>query len=295
VHSTTPKAGILCALAAWLARTPVRLHTFTGQTWATKKGIKKKILRFFDQCIVCLNTQCYADSHSQADFLCDEGVGNKVRIKVLGKGSLAGVDLKRFNQQHWLNKKHNIKQELDIPENAFVIIFIGRLGTEKGIYELMEAFEQLRKKHKMLHLLLIGPCEELLVEQRIEQWRLLSGVHYIGSTNIPEKYLSISDILCLPSYREGFGTVVIEAAAMQVATVGTKITGLVDAVEDKVTGLLVKPKDVPALTATLDSLIQDRNYNRSLGLQAFVRCKEYFNTKGISDLVADEYFSLIKK
>ncbi len=294
IHSTTPKAGLLCALAGWLARTPIRLHTFTGQTWNTKTGVKKWLLRFIDKGIVWLNTQCYADSESQVDYLIKEGVGNKTSIKVLGKGSLAGVNLKRFDCQRWQKEISTIQTKLGINKDDFVLVFIGRLGTEKGIFELMEAFELLSKKYANLHLLLIGPCEELIVEKKLEEWCLLPGLHHIGSTDTPEKYLSITHLLCLPSYREGFGTVVIEAAAMKIPTLGTNITGLCDAVDDKITGLLVKPKDAQEYTAALDRLIEDKIFCELLGLQAFERCKQYFDSSSISDLVAKEYTELFE-
>lgn len=295
VHSTTPKAGLLCALASWSAKTPVRLHTFTGQTWATKKGISKWVLRFFDKCIVLLNSQCYADSESQRQYLIKEGVGDEISIKVLGQGSLAGVDLNRFNRQLWLNEQKNTRLKLGVASDSFVLIFIGRLSREKGIFELIEAFEALKKKHDKLDLILVGPSEELAVEDKIESWRLIPGLHYVGETDIPEKYLSISDLLCLPSYREGFGTVVIEAAAMEVPTLGTKITGLNDAVEDAVTGVLVEPKSVLALQVAIDSLLTNRDRCKSLGLQAFKRCKREFDEAKMSRLVAYEYEVLLSK
>lgn len=295
VHSTTPKAGLLCALAAWFARTPVRLHTFTGQTWINKKGLARWVLRFLDRCIVWLNTQCYSDSESQRQYLIREGVGNKTSIKVLGKGSLAGVDLKRFNHQVWLSEEKNIQNELGISNDSFVIIFIGRLSREKGIFELVEAFQSLKKKYNKLDLVLIGPCEELLVEEKLEQWSLISGLHYIGATNTPERYLSISHLLCLPSYREGFGTVVIEAAAMEVPTLGTKITGLCDAIEDGVTGILAEPENVLALQSSLEGLIEERSFCKYLGIQAFKRCQRDFDAINISDLVAEKYNTLFSE
>ena len=289
VHSTTPKAGLLCALAARLAKVPVRLHTFTGQTWVTKKGIARFVLRFFDKFIVWLNTQCYADSLSQRDFINSEGIGDHRTIKVLGNGSLSGVDLKRFSRENWLNKRSTIHQELEVNNNDFIIIFVGRLSREKGIFELMEAFETLQKKYNELHLFLVGPCEEKQVEAKLEQWRFLPGVHCVGNTNVPERYLSVSDILCLPSYREGFGTVVIEAAAMGLATVGSKINGLSDAVEDGVTGILTEVMNANSLQDALEKLIQDKTLCKRLGEQAFERCQRDFDSVYMSQLLIKEY------
>ncbi len=293
IHSTTPKAGLLCALAGWLAGTKCRLHTFTGQTWAIKKGIGRWGLRFLDKVIVRLNTQCYVDSESQREFIIYEGVGNRKSLKVIGKGSLAGVDLERFSSRKWLEDKKSLYHEFGLSEDDFVIIFVGRLSREKGIFELVEAFQSLKQKYSDLHLLLVGPCEEILVEEELKRWTLLSGLHYVGATNTPEKYLSISHFLCLPSYREGFGTVVIEAAAMGLPSVGTKIIGLCDAIEDGVTGVLAEPEDTLALQASLAELIENRDACKILGLQAYQRCRQHFDAIHIGNLLVKEYIAFL--
>lgn len=293
VHSTTPKAGLLCAIAGYLARTPIRIHTFTGQTWATKTGLSRSLLRLMDKIIVLLNTQCYADSHSQRDYLINEKVGSESSIKTLGYGSLAGVDLSRFNADAWKDQKVSILKELGIDPDDFVMLFIGRLSKEKGIYELIKAFLRLQNNFKNVRLILLGPCEEKALEEKLKEWTLSSTIDYFGATETPEKYLSIANLLCLPSYREGFGTVVIEAAAMQVPTLGTNINGLKDAVEDGVTGLLVPPKDTEALYEAMIQFIQDQNLSQRMGEAAYERCKNVFDSSVVSKLVSEQYQKLL--
>lgn len=295
VHSTTPKAGLLCAIAGYLARMPIRIHTFTGQTWATKTGLSRWLLRLMDKLIVLLNTQCYADSHSQRDYLINEGVGSENTLRTLGYGSLAGVDLARFNAHEWKEQKISIQQELNIAPEDFVMLFIGRLSKEKGIYELINAFLKLQNNFKNVRLILLGPCEEKAVEEKLKEWTLSSSIDYFGETETPEKYLSIANLLCLPSYREGFGTVVIEAAAMQVPTLGTNINGLKDAVEDGVTGMLVPPKDTEALSGAMNLFIQDQNLSQQMGIAAYERCKKVFGSTLVSRLVSEEYQKLLSK
>lgn len=294
VHSTTPKAGLLSALAAKLAGVPISLHTFTGQPWATKKGFARWVYRFFDKCIVWLNTQCYADSTSQQQFLVKEGVGDNTTIKVLGSGSIAGVDMTRFNVANWQHKSRDIREQLSLSESAFVLTFIGRLSKEKGIFELIEAFDSLKIKYPDLHLLLVGPCEESLVAEQLDSWAQKKGLHIISETDCPEKYLSISHLLCLPSYREGFGTVVIEAASMAVPTLGTKITGLSDAVEHNITGKLVNPQDQAALKNAMEELIVNKELCEKIGRNAYIRCREKFDASLINKLILKEYEFLIR-
>lgn len=289
IHSTTPKAGLLCAIAGWLARTPVRLHTFTGQPWATKKGVSKKLLCFFDKVITTLNTRCYADSESQRLYLNNYGVGDSECVRVLGEGALAGVDFERFDRDKCSIYKHNAMKELEIKADDFVVIFIGRLSREKGIYELLQAMDILVKQHDNLKLILVGPCEESVTAEHLKEWSDRPYINDVGETSVPEKYLSISNLLCLPSYREGFGTVVIEAAAMYLPTVGTKITGLVDAVEDGVTGILVEPANVQKLVLGLEQLISDPAACFEMGERAYNRCHKLFDSKKISQLLSAEY------
>ncbi len=294
IHSTTPKAGLLCAIAAKFSGIPIRLHTFTGQPWATKRGFARWLLRSFDKVIVLLNSQCYADSKSQRAYLINEGVGNQSSIQVLGEGSIAGVDLHRFNSCRWsLEDKNGIRSELGLTENNFVIAFVGRLAREKGIIELISAFKALRAKYNDLHLLLIGPVDEHEIQQYLSSWCVLPGVHYVGHTATPERYLAITNLLCLPSYREGFGTVVIEAAAMAIPTVGSKVTGLIDAIEDKKTGILVEAKDVESLQNSLEILITDLDFCKKLGDDAFQRCNLLYNSIKVNNLIVNEYENLV--
>lgn len=291
VHSTTPKAGLVCAVASKLARTQVRLHTFTGQTWATKQGLVRQVLKLIDKVILMLMTQCYADSESQKQFLIAEGIGGDKSIKVLGQGSLAGVDMKRFEYIVWESKEAEIKAELEIGDNDFVMTFIGRLTRDKGIFELIEAFNILRQRYDDIHLLLVGPCEN----NESVTYTKHPNIHVIGETKVPEKYLAISNLLCLPSYREGFGTVVIEAAAMKVPTIGSNIVGLTDAIDNKITGVLVKPKDVEALTLEIEKLIVDKGHCNELGQKAYERCKLNFESQKVGQMVIGEYFEQLTR
>ena len=295
VHSATPKAGLLCALAAKLANVPVRLHTFTGQVWVNKQGFTRWLFRFFDKVIIKLNSQCYADSQGQKQYLISQGIGCEKSIKVIGSGSLAGVDVERFNIIPWQEKKASIQAEWDIKDEDFVVTFIGRLSIDKGIMELVSAFNELQKKYQHLHLVLIGPCEEKNIETELVSWVRIPRLHYLGLTKIPEKYLAISSLLCLPSYREGFGTVVIEAAAMKVPTLGTEIYGLIDAIQNRSTGILVEPRNSEKLKAALEELITNEEYCKLLGEQAFNRCQKEFSTNNMSLLMNEEYGSLVEK
>lgn len=298
VHSTTPKAGLLSAIASFLVRVPVRLHTWTGQQWVTLKGPIRWFSRIADKLVGILNTRCYADSESQRQFLVNERVIAPEKIEVIGNGSLAGVDLNRFNPKRWpLSKKQQLKKDLSINPDSKVLIFVGRITRDKGILELISAFRKLLHLDYDVHLLLVGPLDQdrggtgSIRLTDIEQY---PKTQYLGYTGCPERYLAISDIFCLPSYREGFGTTVIEAAAMGIPTVGTHINGLTDAIVNGKTGILVPSRDDRALLEALRQLLDDPDLVCRMGKTARQKCIQQFDANIINKKVAEEYLRILK-
>jgi glycosyltransferase involved in cell wall biosynthesis len=295
VHSTTPKAGLLCAIAARLAFIPIRLHTFTGQTWATLGGMKRKIVKFCDKIIGIFNTRCYADSPSQKDYLIKENVIKKEKLLVLGNGSLAGVNLQRFSSARFSKQeKANIKLSLGIEKDPLILLFVGRINKDKGVFELIEAFEQLIKLNFNLILLVVGPFEQNMEPkfQEIVKSKCLNKVIFTGFSAEPERYMAIADILCIPSYREGFGTVVIEAAAMGLPAVGTKIYGLTDAIVDGETGILVEPRSSLELAKALEKLVINEDIRIQMGKNALNRVIRDFDSINCNELLIQEYKEL---
>ena len=298
-HSTTPKAGLLSAIAAYVAHVPVRLHTFTGQPWANMRGFKGWLARSSDMLVGRLNTCCYADSPAQRKFLIEHRILRAERLLVIGSGSLAGVDIHRFDPCRFSSSsRESMRCTLGIPDAAPVLLFVGRITSEKGVRELLRAFAIVKVVFGDAHLVLVGPFDnESGVVSTIAQAEVtqIKDVHSIGYSMHPEDYMAIADILCLPSYREGFGTVVIEAAAMGLPTVGSDIYGLTDAVLNEVTGLLVPRKDVEALAIAISRLLENKNLRFDMGDAARKRAHMLFDANKVNLLVAQEYYSIIHK
>ena len=294
VHSVTQKAGLLTALAGFMTRVPVRLHTFTGQPWMHKRGWVRWASKFCDWLMLKLNTRCYADSQSQSDYLVQQGIANKGEIEILGPGSLAGVDLNKFNREMWVSARGQIRRGWNVPDGACVINFTGRINLEKGIRELIDAFECLDIEQKEIFLLLVGPFEvnrEPIPPELMQRIQKNPHIRVVGESSQPEKFFAISDIFCLPSYREGFGIVALEAAAMGLPTVGTRVVGLVDAIIDGKTGILVPPKDSQALHKALSRLLADNQCLKKMGQNAMNHAKS-FDSRYINRLVLGEYDKL---
>ena len=298
-HSTTPKAGLIMALAAFFAGVPIRLHTFTGQPWVKMCGIKRWLARRSDRLIGYLNTRCYADGIGQRKFLLDQKLIDKDHLFVIGAGSLAGVDIQRFDPERFtLSDCTLTRQSLVIPKDVPVILFIGRITVDKGVRDLLQAFKMVKATINDAHLLFVGKFDVdsgvsggEISRNEIER---LPDTHIIGHSKCPERYIAIADILCLPSYREGFGTAVIEAAAMGVPTIGTNIYGLSDAVVHGETGLLVPPYNAQELAKAISLLLSDRALRDKMGKAAKLRLRTLFNADVISKLVINEYVTLLK-
>ena len=273
VHSVTPKAGLLAMLAAWVVRIPFRTHIFTGQVWANKIGLKRYSLKRFDWIIATLATHNIIDSPSQRNFLIQENVMVAEKSIVFGKGSISGVDTTKFKPNLLIRKK--IRHQMNIKSNDILFLFLGRLTQDKGVLDLASAFNDIVG----LHLLFVGPDEQNL-QQKIRNLKVNSRqyLHFVGYTSEPEDYISAADVLCLPSYREGFGSVIIEAAAMGVPAIASRIYGVTDAVVENQTGLLHNPHDILELKNCI-TMMRDNAFRIKLGKQAKRRAISYFDSK----------------
>lgn len=297
VHSSTPKAGLLTAVAGALARVRIRIHTFTGQVWVGLEGLPRRIIRQCDWLIGYLDTRCYADSVSQRDFLVEERVIAGSKLYVLGDGSISGVNLERFNPGiHGGKRAASLRRELGVSEGSEVILFVGRLTKDKGICELVSAFRMLKGNNRDVELILVGPFEperDPLPRETLYELSNNPKIHVVGFCREPEKYMGLADFLCLPSYREGFGSVVIEAAAMGLPSVASRINGLVDAVVDGETGILVPARNVDALKCALEKMLSSPEIRSRMGRTARERAVRNFDSNIVNQLVVEEYRKLV--
>jgi glycosyltransferase involved in cell wall biosynthesis len=297
VHSTTPKAGMVTSLAAFFSRVPIRLHTFTGQPWVSLTGIKKFLARLGDLIIGRLCTFCYADSASQVNFLLENRIVDSAKIKVVGAGSLSGVDLNRFDPSRFNESDRlNLRKNLGIPYDAVILLFVGRVTADKGIGELVDAFLSLKSSNSNLHLVLVGPIEDKETKfgnYSLDDLYLIKEVHFVGYTSAPELYMYTADIFCLPSYREGFGTAVIEAAAMKLPAIASDIYGLRDAVLHNQTGILCTPRDIPSLFDAINYLVENEEARIRMGRNAQMRVINEFDSDVINLALIKEYAYLL--
>lgn len=277
VHSVTPKAGLLAMLASFLAGVEIRVHTFTGQVWATRNGILRWVLKNFDRMIASLATKILVDSPSQRQFLLDERVVSAKKSSVLRKGSFSGVDLEKFRLNS--DVRVNLRQSMGFSDSDVVFLFIGRLNRDKGVIDLGFAFSRVAEICPNIRLLIVGPDEgNILTEINKITQRCVNQVRFVGFSNRPEEYMSAADVLCLPSYREGFGNVIIEAAAVGIPAIGSRIYGITDAIVHEETGLLFEVKNISALESCIKTMAIDNEYRTHLGRQAMNRVYADFSS-----------------
>ncbi|MFM0335514.1 glycosyltransferase family 4 protein [Paraburkholderia fungorum] len=288
VHTLMPKSGLLGMLAARLAGTPHRFHSFTGQVWATRTGVMRQVLKAMDKVLSSCASRLLADSASQMEFLIEQGIVSRRRIEVLADGSICGVDVRKFSRNDEARLK--VRAELGINDSDIVFLFVGRLTVEKGISELLQAFSGIAVRSERLHLVIVGPSEADF-ERDIEEGRRTTcgRIHRIGFTTRPQEYMSAADVFCLPSYREGFGTVIIEAAAAGLPTIASRIYGITDAIEDGRTGMLHQAKDVKGLEVLMDRLATDTTFRKTLGQAARRRAEELFSKERVVQALLDFY------
>lgn len=293
VHSVTPKAGLVTALAARFAGIKNRIHIFTGQVWATRTGVMKRLLKIIDKSIALSNNHILVDGESQRQFLIKEGVVTDKKSKVLGAGSICGANTIRFNPDESIRVQQ--RDLMNIPHNKVVFTFMGRLNRDKGIFELLSAFNQLATTSNNAFLLIFGRDEENCLSKINEYPNIIDGNNflYFGPTTTPQLSLQAADIFCLPSYREGFGMSVIEASCLGLPVICSDAYGLADTMVDNETGLRCKVADVPTLVEAMKRLYEHPHERIRMGKNGRNRVLELFSGEKIVEAWCNFYKSLL--
>ena len=292
--SFTPKAGFINSLTSFLGGKSY--HYFTGQRWANLKGIRKEFLKFIDRFIIYSCTKVYCDSKSQSEFISREL--NVKETQFFGKGSISGVNLNKFNiskQYAFRNlasiknqKSHKLLNFLEIAKkNRYkIIFFVGRVNKDKGIRELIEGFKLHNKKFHDSYLLIIGPNELNKLEySKIKKLRNCLHIEYFKDINF---ILQFAFCLILPSYREGFGSIVIEAAASKIPVIATNIPGPKDFITHMHNGYLIKPKDTQDVKKALNFFRENKKVIKEFTNHSFKKCRKYFSEDYICNLFVNE-------
>ena len=282
--SITPKAGLITVISSFIARISYRIHYFTGQTWVTKKGFVRFIYKISDRIIFKLSHHVLMDSSSQKKFLISNNIISYDRSTVLLHGSVGGVNTKKFKYKK--TTRDLLRKKLQISKNDFTFLYLGRMNKDKGIIDLIKAFQKIKNFHNII-LVLVGPIEDEYIKNFIKKNK---KVIYVGETLNPEKWFSMADILCLPSYREGFGSVVIEAGSCNLPTLGSNIYGITDAIVKDQTGFFHKVGSISDIKKKMLLVIKNRKLLKKYGKRARKRVEKKFE----ESLISEKFLELIK-
>lgn len=290
VHSITPKAGLLCMLAAWLTKVPFRIHTFTGLVWPTATGLSRRILMTTDWLTCACATHIIPEGEGVKSDL--QKHITKKPMKVLGFGNIQGIDLNRFDPSRFSPKEKD--------NDNFVFLFVGRIVGDKGINEMVWAFTQLHQEYPKTKLRLVGDYEpgldplDLEADKEIEGNDAIEAKGSLFNDDLVRAYAE-ADCFVMPSYREGFPNSVLEAGAMGLPQVVTDINGSREIVTDGFNGLIVPPKDRESLYRAMRSIYQDKALRKKLAGNARESIAQRFERSFVQQCQIDFYEEILCK
>jgi glycosyltransferase involved in cell wall biosynthesis len=289
VHAHTPKGGLLGMLAASAAHVPVRLYQMRGLAYVTQRGPMRALLSTTERVSCQSATKVVCQSKSLLETALEDRLVRADRAEVLLEGS-NGVDTRRFNRERWRRDGEALRRAWGAAPDDVVFVFVGRLVRDKGVPELLEAFGAVRREVPSAQLVLVGPLEERDALSPDTVARLNgSGVRSLGFQADPAPYLAAADVLVLPSHREGFPNVPLEAAAMGLPVVSTTVPGCRDAVDRDVTGRLVPPADARALAQAMLDYAKSAELRRKHGAAGLARVEAKFRREVVTEAVMGLY------
>jgi glycosyltransferase involved in cell wall biosynthesis len=292
VLSFMPKPGLLTGLAGLFGKTP-SIHHFTGLVWSSRRGLARFFLKIIDSLTARLHTKCLFDGGSQLELFLNECWGVRPgKVCLIGQGSLNGIPDDQFIEY----KDVKIRQESKGLSQNLTIGFIGRVNLEKGVVRLVNSFQAAILNPRLSHaqLVIAGPDDgaEGVLETRISR---NPQVDWIRGVVNPFDLLERFDILCILSDREGFGSIVVEAAAKGIPCIGSNVTGLRDSVRDGETGFLINLDLMlaPNFEKRLLQLTYDKELYQRMSFAALRRSKEWFSRSYIMSLRVETYDAIL--
>ncbi len=291
--SMSSNASLVACIAGRMAHVTSRTRIFTGQVWANRKGIGRLFFKTIDRFTVMMNNHVLVDGHSQQEYLIENGILREGQSIVLANGSICGVDVNKFKPNAEVRERE--RDKFGFKDTNVVFTFMGRLNRDKGMYELLSAFDRLAEKHTGARLLLIGNNESITDATFDSYKNIALGQNLIcyGYTKTPYNALQTGDIFCLPSYREGFGMSVIEAAAVGLPVIVSDAYGLRDSFADGITGLKCKVKDVDTLYGVMEQLWGNAEKRKAFGMAGRDRVVKLFSMETVSNAWVNYFNSVI--
>lgn len=296
VHGNTPKASMLSMVAAWVTRVPVRIYMCHGLRYQGTQGKMRKLLMWMEKLTCACATEVICVSNGVRDTFAADGICNLNKSVVIGAGSATGLDVEHFHPEV---VEHNVlRTELGLSQDDFVFIFVGRIVTDKGINELVSAFNRLSEEYPQTHLVLIGN-EELEQNPITADSRSIihsnKRIHAIGRRTDVRPYLKDADAFVFPSYREGFGMVLIEANAMGTPAISSDIIGCNEIILEGENGTLIPSKNEEALYVKMKEWVEYPEEVKRMSDSCRKSIVERYNRSDVWKLYLEEYLRLTRE
>ena len=294
VQYSTYNAGTYAAIASRLAGVKCRLYCQWGMMYYALKGWKR-LLMWMDEKLICnLSSVIESESFSMYETSVSNNIYKKEKASVIWNGSACGVDLGKYELNEKIEWRKEIRGKYNIDEDAFVFGYCGRITRDKGINELLTAFREVLKQRNAYLMIIGGYDNALSIDQSLLAWaQSCPNVIFTGRTNTVPKYYSALDVFASLSYREGFGLVVIEAAAMEVPGIVSDALGQRDTIQDHVSGLLVRTKNVEDVVNAMVYCIDNPKIIQEMGLRARKIVEEKYEQALLFEKLAEHRNTLI--
>lgn len=292
VHTHTPKAGLLGMMAAWICRVPTRFHTVAGLPLMEATGLKRKLLLFTEQITYACSTAVYPNSQGLLDFIKSNVPAGRKKSAVIGKGSSNGIDSTFFSASESVKKEAAVvRSQHSIRADETVFCFVGRIVRDKGIDELVEAFERI-DGNIPARLLLVGPFEDDLDPVSAKTRNSIENnerIITLGYQNDVRPAMAASDVFVFPSYREGFPNVVMQACCLQLPSIVSNINGCNEIIKDQVTGLIIPVKNADSVYQAMKFMTDNSESRRDFAARARKFVVENFDQQYLWNLLLAEY------
>lgn len=297
VHTHTPKAGLLGMLAAKFCGIKMRIHTVAGLPLMVEKGLKYRLLKFIEMLTYASANQVWPNSRSLQQFILDKKLCNPAKLQMIGKGSTNGINISRFSKENLDEETVNaIKTTINYSSGNKYLLCIGRLVADKGIVELVNVFIKLQKSYPSLRLILVGgyePSLDPLPASTLQEIETNGSIIHISWTDKVEYYLHLTDFFVFPSHREGFPNVLLQAGAMELPVICSRITGNIDIVTDKETGLIFNCGDEEQMLEQLQYAFTNPGHMQAMKLQLKKEILENYRQENIWQNMLAAYKSLV--
>ena len=300
IHTHTPKAGLLGMVAGWICGVPVRMHTVAGLPLMEATGLKRTLLEITEKITYACAQRVYPNSAGLEQFMLSNLNASPAKVRMIARGSSNGIDVSLFSRTPDLEEQAiTLRQQHGIGPGDLVFTFVGRVVRDKGIVELVEAFKAVSDQAypRRTFLMLVGPFEQELDPLPEDVVRFINEdkrVILAGFQNDVRPWIMASDVFVFPSYREGFPNVVMQACLLEVPCIVSDINGCNEIVTHNTTGLVVPPKDIPALILAMQSMVDDVSLRKSFSAAARDFVAANFDREFVWAEIRKEYQRLLQ-